>query len=93
MLLGEKVGPYIRPNPTSFTGNLDQDRIGRINWDETGYKDLVSEESMGSRMEVIYKRGKPVRADKQEIAVRVYKYDGKRYQLRKSYDKFIPFKQ
>ena len=35
MLLGEKVGPYIRPNPASFTRNLDQDRIGRINWDET----------------------------------------------------------
>jgi len=37
MLLGEKVGPYIRPNPASFTRNLDQDRIGRINWDETLY--------------------------------------------------------
>jgi len=58
-----------------------------------GYKDLISEESMGSRMEVIYKRGKPVRADKQEIAVRVYKYDGKKYQFWRSYHKFIPFKQ
>jgi len=58
-----------------------------------GYKDLISEASMGSRMEVIYKRGKPIRADRQEIAVRVYKYDGKKYQLRKSYDKFIPFEQ
>ena len=35
MLLGEKVGPYIRPNPASFTRNLERDRIGKISWDET----------------------------------------------------------
>ena len=31
----------------------------------SGYNDLISEESMGSRMEVTYKRGMPVRVDRQ----------------------------
>lgn len=63
---------------------------GRVS---NGYRDLVSEESMGSRRDVTYKGDTEVAGYRQEIAVRVYKYDGKKYRLRKSYDKLIPFEQ
>lgn len=81
----------VQKTRTGYRLLLEDTCIQVRNTVSNGYKDLISEESMGSRMEVIYKRGKPVRADRQEIAVRVYKYEGKRYQLRRSYDKFIPF--